>query len=181
MGDYRYPNDQVDDSAGIIRTADKQFIPVNTGLGAWLDYLTWRAVPNTPDPATALTVAEERVITKGKVDRDSEVEFQKELTFKHALSPSAIFGLEKLVQEAEEIVRDAMAFSAARHPMINELIGVEGATGADVAAAISTWWDGKKVRIGKVNKERWKAHKDIDAAGTIAAVRAIYTGLTWPA
>lgn len=180
MGDYRYPLDETTDANGIVRTADEAFIPVNPDLGDWVDYLAWRAVPNTPDPFTATALGDERRIAKAKVDHDSETEFEKDVRMVGPASPAAYFAMLKMIQEALEI-GDGMAFAAARHPMINELIGVEGATGADVATAIRAWWDGIKVRVGQVNSVRWDAHKDIDAAGSVAAARAVYTGITWPA
>lgn len=38
---------------GVQRTADEAFIPENTQLGAWNDYLAWVAAGHTADPAAA--------------------------------------------------------------------------------------------------------------------------------
>lgn len=180
MGAYRYLPDQTTHvGKGIIKTATEGIIPPVVGNPDWDAFLVWLAVPNTPDPSTATPIGSYRKTSKAKVDLAADVQFAMDLRLQASESAASAIGLALTIAEAVHIVRDGGTFSAARHPMLNELIGVEGATGADVATAISTWWDGVKVRVGKTSKERWKAHKDINAAANVAAVDAVAP--SWPA
>lgn len=82
MGDYRYPDEQVDDSLGIIRTSDGAFLSnpgTDEATGAWNAYLAWKAVPNTADAASAPAIADVRDDEKSRIDHEADAQFLLDL------------------------------------------------------------------------------------------------------
>jgi len=178
MGAYRFLDNQTADTNGIILTATGAQIPNNPALAAWREYEAWKAEPNTPDAANATPLATYKKSKKAAVDLASEEKFAQDLRLQSPVSPLAAAVLLKAVQEAIEIERDGQTFAAARHPLIDKLIGTMGASGAQVATNLSAWWDSVKARVGETNAARLGATSAINAAANIAAVDAV--GVTWP-
>ena len=178
MGDYRFIDGTTVDTTGIILTATNSTIPPDTANGAWRAYLVWKAVPNTPDPATALVLSAYKKAAKAKFDGQANVEFAKDLRLQSGAAAGTAFWHAALIEDMERY-EDDLTPTAAEYPLMNELITIEGADLAAVKASIRTWWDAVKVRVGQVGKVLWKAEKDVNAAATVAAVDAVTA--TWPA
>jgi hypothetical protein len=182
VANYRFKNDTTSDATGIVRVADGAVIPVNTELGAWRDYLAWKAVPNTPDAAAVTTsLATYRLAAKQAVDAAGELEYRKSTLVQFSAAPNCAAAWFMLNAEAKAMEGDGSPASTA-YPLCNQLdSGAFGATLADRGAAVRTLWSGVRTRIGNVTNVRLKAHVDIDAAGSKSAVDAVVAAITWPA
>lgn len=181
MGLYRFRNDTTSDSTGIVRAADGLEIPPNTELGAWREYLVWKAVPNTPDAATVTTsLATYRLNAKEVVDRAAELEYRKDSAVRALGSGNCAAAFFALVAEANAMATDGSP-SSGTYPLCNALdTTIFGATLANRGSAVRTMWGGIKSRVGSVTGVRLKAHSDIDAAGSKSAVDAVLAAITWP-
>lgn len=176
MGAYRYLDGTTADTTGIIRTADGATLrPPPTGLPAvadWNDYLAWKAVPNTPDAATALSLASAKRAKKRDFDLQAMLYFSQDLRIQAGDAAACGGMLAVLLEELYRYEADGSP-TAAEYPILNGLIGTEGASLALVAGAIRTWWDGVKDRVAETFENVWKAHKDVNAAANVAAVAAV--------
>jgi hypothetical protein len=179
---YRFKNDTTVDTTGIVRTADGAVIPSNTELGAWRDYLAWKAVPNTPDAASVTTsLATYRLNAKQTVDAAGELEYRKSTLVQSSTAPNCAAAWFMLIAEAKAMEGDVAPASTA-YPLCNQLDSATfGATLADRGAAVRTLWSGVRTRVGNVTNVRLKAHVDVDAAGSKSAVDAVLAAITWPA
>jgi hypothetical protein len=182
VADYRFKNDTTADTTGIVRTADGAVIPNNTELGAWRDYLAWKAVPNTPDAASVTTsLATYRLNAKQTVDAAAELEYRKSTLVQLSSGPNCAAAWFMLIDEAKAMEADGAPSSTA-YPLCQQLdTTIFGATLANRGAAVRTMWSGVRTRIGNVTNVRLKGHNDVDAAGSKSAVDAVLAAITWPA
>lgn len=178
MAAYQFLDDQTTDTLGIKRTADGATIPPDPRNADWQVYLTWKAVPNTPDPATATTLRLVKKARKVELDRRAALEFGKELRCQLSAEQGVGFGHARLIEELVRYEADGSP-SAADYPFLDALVGEEGVDLAAVATSIRTWWDGVSARTAAVFATVWAAHKDVNAAANKAAVDAVTP--SWPA
>lgn len=186
MGQYQFLDGQTDDSTGIKRTADNAILPPLTSNGAWRDYLVWKAVPNTPDAATALSLLQAQKAKKASFDLQACAEFAKDFRLQAFPASECAVALGLLLDELyryefETVILAALALTpnVANYPLMNALIGSEGATLALVAAAIRTWFNTVKARNGTVFRALWDGHKTVNGLASVASVNA-QASPTWP-
>lgn len=180
MGDYKYRQDTSSDATGIVRNADGAIIPPNTELGAWRAYLDWKAVPNTPDPATATTLASKKRAGRHEIDRQGEAELAKDLEVEWNGAKSLGAALFALYEEARRGTGVGSP-SAADYPLINALPAAYGATLADKIVTVKAEWDARTTRAAAVIATWKDTVRQIDAAGSLAAVDSVVAGVSWPA
>jgi hypothetical protein len=178
MGDYKFLADEVDDTNGIIRTSDGAVIPNNGELGAWNDYQTWKAVPNTPDAAGSTTLAEYKRMRQFDLANEAEKELHKHLWVDGG-GPLLAWSVLKTVQEAVE-VNGVGSPAAARYPMLDNMKGASrrGMTITAVGLSVETDWDAIKVAFADVHDVYDKAYFEIEDAADKTAVDAV--SWTWP-
>jgi hypothetical protein len=176
MGAYRFIDGTTADTTGIIRTADGSTLrPPPTGVppvSDWVDYLAWKAVPNTPDAATALSLSNAKRSKKREFDLQATLYLSQDLRIQAGDAAACGGMIAVLLEELYRYEADGSP-TAGEYPLLNKLIGTEGASLALVAAAIRTWWDGVSDRVAETFENVWKAHKDVNAAANVAAVAAV--------
>jgi hypothetical protein len=176
---YRYKQDTSDDSTGIVRVADLTDVPPNPALGAWRDYLAWKAAPNTPDTSLATTVAQRRASAKFEIDRQAEEQYRAHLTIGNPAAPMTAAIHQAMLDESRRIATDGSP-SGANYPLLNGLNTFFGAALTDRGTTILSAWSAQTTSASAINSVRLKAFSDVNAAGSIAAVDAVVAALTWP-
>jgi hypothetical protein len=179
MGAYRYLDGTSADTNGIIRTADGAIVrPPPTGsppVADWTDYLAWKAVPNTPDASTALSLSSAKRAKKREFDVQAMSYFSQDLRLQAGDAAACGGMIAVLLEELYRYENDGTP-SAADYPLLDALIGEEGVDLAAVAGNIRTWWDGVKDRVAETFANLWTAHKDVNGAANVSAVAAVTMG-----
>lgn len=181
MGLYRFKDGTTVDTTGIIRTADNAQLPPDPSSRDWQDYLAWKAVPNTPDAATALSVPDAKKAKKKAIDEAAQVEFAKDVRVQSGGAPSMALWNAVMIGELHRYeleVALSRTPSAANYPVMNALIGVEGGDLDTVATNLRTWFDGVKSRFGSVGSVGWAAHKSVNSQSTVSGVNGVTP--SWP-
>ncbi len=178
MGLYRYVDDETTHvGKGIIKTSPAEhFVPPIAENAEWQEFLTWLAVPNTPDAATATNLAGAKRVRKAELDRDAEDQYRKVMRLQKADSAGHAVWHAWLYAELmryETEVKASLTPTAADYPCMAALITIEGATLALVASNLRTYFNTIKADFAGIGGELWKEHKAINAAGSVAAARAI--------
>jgi len=177
-GPYQFLYGTSDATTGIKRTSDGATIPPDPENSDWQEFLEWD-LTGTPDPYTAIAVADMRKSAKVEVDRQADLQMRKKLCPAAAGGAAVGFSAAMAYREAIQIDGDGSPTSA-KYPMLNEMTD----HGADMAArgtALRAIRTAIFPDLGKIENVRLTAHIDIDAATTQAAMDAVVDGLSWPA
>lgn len=160
-------------TGGVYHRPTMTFIPENPRLRLWQKYLSWLAVPNTPDPDP---LGPHRTLAKLRIDEGADLR-------RHVYLPidgsNAAFWWHRRYDEAVGADADGTP-TAAEWPLMDAEIPHTGADIEAVADAVLAEYATAQAEVARVRKVQLQAHADIDAAGSVAAIEAVADDVEWP-
>lgn len=158
-------------TGGVVRTADKAFIPNDAKNKDWIDYGTWVGLGNTADPAPTPSLSPYKVLQSAAVNAQADLRRQ-------AIAPHYMGDILRF-REATAAAVDGTPTSG-EYPMLNAEAVAMSSTIAARATAVLAEEVTLRTSLAAVEGPRRTGLAAIAAAANVAAVDAAVLAIVWP-